>query len=300
MSIYDVIIIGGGPAGLNAAVVLGRCRRTILIFDTGKQRNRLSDGIHNYLTRDDILPANFLKTAHKEIKKYGVQIANIEILSAEKSGLGIFEVKDRRQKIYYAKKLLVATGLKDNVPNIPGIEPLYGRSVFHCPYCDAWEVRDKIIGIYAKNKNGMPLSLSLKNWSSKLTLYCDGRNYLTEPEKKILQRLDIEVVTQKIHSLEGKNGHLKNIVFANAEKRRCDAVFFINGYKQSSGIIQGLGCAVNKKGIAITNRRQQTNIAGLYVAGDVSKDMHFVVVAAAEGAKAGVAINKELQKEGIF
>jgi thioredoxin reductase len=300
MNIYDVIIIGGGPAGLNAAVVLGRCRRSVLVFDTGQQRNRLSEGIHNYLTRDDILPADFLKTAHKEINKYGVQIAHIEILHAEKSSQGIFEVKDSKQKIYYAKKLLVATGLKDNIPNIPGIESLYGQSVFHCPYCDAWEVRDKIIGIYAKNKNGMPLSLSLKTWSSDVTLYCDGRNYLTESEKKILQRLDIEVVTKRIHSLEGKNGQLKYMVFANAEKRRCDAVFFVNGYNQSSGILQTLGCNVNKKGIAITNRRQQTNIAGLYVAGDVSKDMHFVVVAAAEGAKAGVAINQELQKEEIF
>jgi thioredoxin reductase len=300
MNIYDVIIIGGGPAGLNAAVVLGRCRRQVLVFDTGKQRNRLSEGIHNYLTRDDMLPADFLKTAHKEINKYGVQINHIEIIHAEKSGKGIFEVKDGQQEIYYSKKLLVATGLRDKIPPVPGIESLYGQSVFHCPYCDAWEVRDKIIGIYAKNKNGVALSLSLKTWSSDVTLYCDGRNYLSESEKKILQRLGIEVVTKKIFRLEGENDQLRNLVFANDEKRRCDAIFFISRYNQSSGILQTLGCNVNKKGIAITNRKQQTNIAGLYVAGDVSKDMQFVVVAAAEGAKAGVAINQELQREEIF
>jgi thioredoxin reductase len=300
MNIYDVIIIGGGPAGLNAAVVLGRCRRNVLLFDTGQQRNRLSHGVHNYLTRDDILPVDFLNTAYSEIKKYGVAIIHDEIIQAEKTKKGIFAVRGSQQKINYAKKLLIATGLKDNIPNIPGIETLYGQSVFHCPYCDAWEVKDKLIGIYAKRINGMALSLSLKTWSSRVTLYCDGRNYLKEQEKKILQRLGIPFVVQKIKSLEGKNGRLKNIILTNGEMKKCDALFFTHGSVQQSSILKNIGCMTNKKGIAVTNRKQQTNIAGLYVAGDVSKDMHFVVVAAAEGAKAGVSINQELQQEEIF
>jgi thioredoxin reductase len=297
MKVHDVIIVGGGPAGLNAAVVLGRCRRTVLLFDTGKQRNRFSNGMRNYLTRDNILPLDFLKFAHAELRKYGVSASHSEIIHAEKLQTGIFQVKDKKELSYYSKKLLIATGLQDNIPSIKGIESFYGKSVFHCPYCDAWEVRDKNIGIYAKNKNGFELAISLKTWTKQVTLFTNGRNYLKPMEKEVLQKKKIEVFTQKIARLEGKNGQLTDIVFENNNKHSCDALFFVNGFKQQCDIAKELGCNMNKKGIVITNRLQQANIPGLYVAGDVSKDMHFVVVAAAEGAKAGVSINKELQRE---
>jgi thioredoxin reductase len=297
MKVHDVIIVGGGPAGLNAAVVLGRCRRTVLLFDTGKQRNRFSNGMRNYLTRDNILPLDFLKFAHTELRKYGISTNHSEIIHAEKLHTGVFQVKDKKELSYYSKKLLIATGLQDNIPSIKGIESFYGKSVFHCPYCDAWEVRDKNIGIYAKNKNGFELAISLKTWTKQVTLFTNGRNYLKPLEKEVLQKKKIEVFTQKIARLEGKNGQLTEIVFENNNKRSCDALFFVNGFKQQCDIAKELGCNMNKKGIVITNRLQQANIPGLYVAGDVSKDMHFVVVAAAEGAKAGVSINKELQRE---
>jgi thioredoxin reductase len=298
MKVYDAIIIGGGPAGLNAAVVLGRCRRTVLLFDTGKQRNRLSNGMRNYLTRDDILPSAFLKIANTEIRKYGVTAYHSEIIHAEKLRTGIFHVRDKRGVSYYSKKLLIATGLQDTIPSIQGIESFYGRSVFHCPYCDGWEVKNKKIGVYAKNKNGFELAISLKTWSGHISLYSDGRNYLKPLEKDVLQKESIEVFTQKIVKLEGKNGRLSNVVFERG-RRPCDALFFVNGYKQQCDIAKALGCEMNKKQVVITNRLQQANIPGVYVAGDVSRDMHFVVVAAAEGAKAAVSINKELQKEEL-
>jgi thioredoxin reductase len=297
MKLYDVIIIGGGPAGLNAAVVLGRCGRTVLLFDTGEQRNRFSNGLHNYLTRDNILPTDFLKLAYTEIKKYGVFAKHAEIIQVEKLKTGIFLAKDKKGLNYYSKKLLIATGLRDILPPIDGIDPLYGKSVFHCPYCDGWEVKDKNIGVYAKNRNGFELAISLKTWSRQITLYTDGRNYLKPLEKETLQRKKIKVITDKIVRLEGQNGRLENIVFNNDKKQKCDAIFFVNGYEQQCNIAKSLGCKMNKRGVVITNRLQQANIRGLYVAGDVSRDMHFVVVAAAEGAKAAVSINKEFQKE---
>ncbi len=297
MKLHDVIIVGGGPAGLNAAVVLGRCRRSVLLFDTGKQRNRFSNGMRNYLTRDNILPLDFLKIAHAELKKYGVSSIRMEIVHAEKLQTGIFQVKDEKGISFYSKKLLIATGLQDKFPDVEGVEPFYGKSVFHCPYCDAWEVRDKNIGVYAKNKNGFELAISLKTWTKQVSLFTNGRNYLKPLEKEILQKKKIEIFTQKIARLEGRNGELAGIIFENNKRRSCEALFFVNGYKQQCDIAKELGCKMNKKGVVVTNRLQQANIAGLYVAGDVSKDMHFVVVAAAEGAKAGVSINKELQKE---
>ncbi len=297
MHIQDCIIIGGGPAGLNAAVVLGRCRRKVLVFDTGEYRNKYSHGMHNYLTRDDILPKDFIELCQKELQKYSVQVLHKRIVNATKIEGEIFSVKDSEGRLYYSKKLLVATGLSDTLPDVPGIREMYGKSVFHCPYCDGWEVRDKKIGVYAKNKEGWELALALKGWSAHVTLYTDGKHKVKPQQQVYLDANEIPVITNPIDRLEGKDGMLEKIVFKTGHESECDALFFVNGYTQQCNLAEAFGCEMSKKGVVITNRFQQTNISGLYVAGDASRDMHFVVVAAAEGAKAGVIINKELQKE---
>ena len=297
MELQDVIIVGGGPAGLNAAIVLGRCRRKVLLFDTAQQRNRWSHGMHNYLTRDDILPIDFIKICHQEIKKYGVQLLKKKVINARKNAEGIFVVRDEEGTVYYTKKLLIATGLQDNIPDIEGFKELYGKSVFHCPYCDAWEVQDKRLGVYARNKEGWELALTLKGWSADVTLYTDGKNKVKPVQKEQLDVNGIDVITLPIARIEGNNGQLEKIVFKNGEERLCDALFFVNGFTQQCNLVETFDCEVSEKGVIITNRFQQTRTPGLYVAGDADKDVHFVVVAAAEGAKAGIIINKELQKE---
>jgi thioredoxin reductase len=297
MDLQDCIIIGGGPAGLNAAVVLGRSRRKVLLFDVGEYRNKSSHGMHNYLTRDDILPTDFIKICHQELEKYCVQLLRKKIVKAEKNDNGLFVARDEEGRTYTSKKLLVATGLTDNVPDIPGFKELYGKSVFHCPYCDGWEIRDKKLGVYASNKDGAELALNLKVWSDSVVLFTDGKNKIKPLEKEQLDALGITVIRLPIERLEGKEGKLQKVHFKNGEEMACDALFFVNGYKQQCNLAETFGCEMSKKGVVITNRFQQTNIEGLYVAGDAAKDMHFVVVAAAEGAKAGVIINKELQKE---
>jgi len=297
MILYDVIIVGGGPAGLNAAVVLGRCQRKVLLFDTGKQRNRYSHGIHNYLTRYGVLPKYMISLAQKEIKKYGILFLKREIVNAAKQRTGIFLVKDSSGTSYYAKKLLITTGLTDKLPALNGIKRFYGTSVFHCPYCDAWEVRNKKIGVYAKNKNGFELALSLHTWSKTIIYFTDGKKYLSAKESDTLKQYKIQVITDAIEKLRGSNGVLRTIVMKNNRQYPCDALFFVNGYRQQSNLVELLGCTIGKKKMIITNKFQQTNVHGVYVAGDADKDVHFVVIAAAEGAKAAVVINKELQKE---
>jgi thioredoxin reductase len=297
MEIYDCIIVGGGPAGLNAAIVLGRCRRKVLVFDTEQHRNRFSHGIHNYLTRDDILPHEFLQLCHKELEKYSVQRIRKKVINAKKSEEDLFAVKDENATMYYSKKLLIATGLNDTLPGIEGFNEFYGKSVFHCPHCDGWEARDKKIGVYARNKDGWELALALKGWSDAVTLYTDGKTKVKPFQREYLDANKILIITTPISKLHGEHDQLQKIIFKNGEERECDALFFVNGYTQQCNIAEAFGCEVNKKGVIVTNRFQQTNIKGLYVAGDASKDMQFVVVAGAEGAKAGVTINKELQKE---
>lgn len=297
--LYDVIIVGGGPAGLNAAVVLGRCHRKVLLFDTGQPRNLHSEGMHNYLTRDHILPTAFLKLAHDEIKKYGVEFRYIQITKANKNDNGIFIVTDRKNITYHSKKLLIATGLTDNIPAIDGFKESYGKTVHHCPYCDGWEVSGKKIGIYAKEKNGFDLAVSLKTWSPSVTLYTDGANNLKPAQIKSLKKYNIEVETKSFKKLQHKKGRLQKIIFTNDASKDCDAIFFVNGFQQQIDLAKNIGCRMSDKGVVLTNKSQGTNIDGLFVAGDASKDMHFVVVAAAEGAKAGVTINKELQKESL-
>ncbi len=296
MDVQDVIIVGGGPAGLNAAVVLGRCKRKVIVFDTGNQRNKSSHGMHNYLTRDDILPHDFLQTCYPEIAKYGVVLIQKKVVKAKKNSKNIFVVCDDENKSYYAKKLLIASGLTDKIPEIPGFKEMYGKSVFHCPYCDGWEVKDKKLGVYARNKNGFELALSLKAWSNDVTLYTDGKNKLKPEEKKQLDANEIPVVNKEFKHLEGDGDQLQKIIFKKGGEDFCDALFFVNGYVQQCDIIQTFDCTMDKKGVVITNRFQQTSTDGLYVAGDADQDVQFVVVAAAEGAKAGVIINKELQK----
>ncbi len=297
MNIQDVIIIGGGPAGLNAAVVLGRCLRSVLLFDTAQYRNRWSHGMHNFLTRDAIPPSEFISIAYTELEKYGVQTSSKKIVHARRNEESIFMVRDEEGTMYASRKLLVATGLIDKVPKIPGFQEMYGHSVHHCPYCDGWEIRGQKLGVYARDKDGSELALTLKGWSADVTLYTDGKDYLKPAQKAMLEANDITVIKWRIEKLIGSDKQLEEIVFKKEPPRACDTIFFVNGFEQQCELAENFGCSMNRKGVILTNRFQQTATPGLYVAGDAARDMHFVVVAAAEGAKAGVMINKELQKE---
>jgi len=297
MELHDCIIVGGGPAGLNAAVVLGRCRRKVLLFDTQEYRNRYSHGIHNYLTRDHIDPAEFIKICRKETEKYGVTLLQKKVVQARKNEVGLFVVKADDGITYSAKKLLIATGLTDPLPEVDGFREMYGISVFHCPYCDGWEVRDKKLGVYAKNKNGFELALKLKGWSTDVVLFTDGIKKFKPFEKDELAANNIPVIYAPVARLHGHDGQIEKVILENGHEHDCDALFFVNGFVQQCNLAETFNCEMSKRGKVITNKFQQTKTAGLYMAGDADKDMQFVVVAAAEGAKAAVIINTELQKE---
>jgi thioredoxin reductase len=290
--VYDAVIVGGGPAGLSAALVLGRARRRVLLFDHGRYRNAATRRMHGYLTRDGIRPPSFRAIARRELEAYGVEIRREEVLDVRRGRAGFRVLLPRRRSVR-STMLLLATGVVDRIPAIPGIEPLYGASVHHCPYCDGWEWRDRRLAAYGRGQNAVALAHSLKGWSADVMLLTDGGRVGRDDLRELTAR-GIPVVTRRVLRLQGTAGMLRRIHVHGVGPLERDALFFSTANDQSCDIGFRLGCRATSKSAIWTNRREGTNVTDVYVAGDASSDIQSVIVAAAEGAKAAVAINKEL------
>jgi thioredoxin reductase len=296
---YDVIIVGAGPAGLSAALMLGRCRRRVLVCDTGRPRNAASRSMHGYLSRDGMPPPDFLKVAREQMKQYEtVELRDAEVTHAECNDR-LFHVTLRDGVRLAARKLLIATGVVDNLPEIPGFRDLYGLGVFHCPYCDGWEVRDQPLAVYGRGARGLGLSLELTGWSRDIVLCTDGPSEIDAEDLSKLTRNGIVVRDERVARLEGDGG-LECVVFETGERLARRALFFTTGQTQQSELAHRLGCEINDKGTVRTGRYETTHLTGLYVAGDASRAVQWVVVAAAEGAEAAFAINTDLLKEDLL
>ena len=296
---YDVVVIGGGPAGLSAALILGRCRRRVLICDTGLPRNAASHALHGYLTRDGLSPAEFLALGRQELERYEtVSFRHLEAVAAECVD-GRFKVTLADGTIAWSRKLLIATGVVDNLPQIEGIHELYGRSVFHCPYCDGWEVRDQPVVVYGRGQRGLGLALELTVWTRDIVLCSDGRSEIEADDLARLARNQIGVREDRIASLDGRDGILQRVVFAGGDSLPRRAMFFTTGQTQRSALATRLGCELNDKGTVPTGKYETTHLPGLFVAGDASRAVQWVVVAAAEGAEAAFAINSDLLREDL-
>ena len=296
---FDVVIVGGGPAGLSAALMLGRCRRKVLVCDNGHPRNEASHAMHGFISRDGMPPAEFLEVAREELKTYDtVAFRHATVASAKcQDGTFVTTLEDGEQ--LRSRKLLIATGVRDNVPDVEGIQELYGRSVFHCPYCDGWEIRDQPIAIYGRGERGYGLSLELTAWSRDLVLCSDGPCELEDGRVERLRRNGITIREERISRLEGDAGILQRIVFSDGGSIERRAMFFTTGQSQQSELANGLGCTINEKGTVMTGKYETTHLRGLFVAGDASRAVQWVVVAAAEGAEAAFAINTDLIKEDL-
>ena len=297
--LYDVVIVGGGPAGLSAALVLGRSRRRVLVCDNGHPRNEASQAMHGYLTRDGIPPLEFLRLGRSELAPYEtIEIRDVTVTDAqcvERRFLTTLETGE----LVRSRKLLIATGVRDNVPALDGIDALYGRSVFHCPYCDGWEIRDQAIAIYGRGERGYGLSLELTGWSRDLALVTDGPCELDDTQRRRLERLGIAVREERVRRLDGENGILRQIVFEDGSALDRRAMFFTTGQWQQSELAVTLGCSFNEKGTVRTGKYETTHLPGLFVCGDASRAVQWVIVAASEGAEAAFAINTDLIKEDL-
>jgi thioredoxin reductase len=298
MAHLDAVIVGGGPAGLSAALILGRCRRRVLLCDDGNPRNARSRALHGFLTRDGIAPHDLLNIGREQLRPYStVELRDVHVSGGTRAG-DHFELTLEDGSIVTSRKLLLATGVCDNVPEIAGLSELYGTSVFHCPYCDGWEVRDQAIAVYGPGQAAAGLALELTAWSGNLVVCTDGAAIEARDATRLAAH-GIPVREQHIDRLEGSSGRLERIVFAAGPSHACRALFFSTGSRQHSELISMLGCQRTEKGAVATGDYETTNIPGLYVAGDASRLIHLAIVAAAEGAQAAFAINTSLLKEDL-
>ncbi len=289
---YDVIIVGGGPAGLSTATILGRCRRRVLVCDDGHYRNEASGALHGFLSRDGIHPAELRRIGREQLARYDVEYHEGHVAAAVSTDQG-FDVTLADGARLGCLMLLLATGMVDRIPETEGFERLLGAGVFHCPYCDGWEVRDRPLAAYGRGRTGAGLAAELKTWSGNVVLCTDGPGNLSAPDRAGLAGLGIAVDTRRIARLEGAE-HLEQIVFRDGAARPCRAIFLSTGQDQRSQLAASLGCAFTSQGAVRTGRMEGTGVAGLYVVGDASRDVRFAVVAAAEGAQAALAINRAL------
>lgn len=293
---WDVIIIGGGPAGLSTGVILGRARRKVLILDSQQYRNAKSHGLRGFLTRDGILPLDFLKIARSELLPYpSVELRYETAEGVEKLENG-FSVVTGDGETFRARKLVLATGVVDILPPFENAETFLGSGLYHCPYCDGWENRDKTIVTYAQgDSKAADFALMLSHWSKRVILCTDGESNLTDEEERRLRERDLEVKKNKIRRLLGGSGHLEAVEFVSGETLACDAMFFNTSRKQSSILAKDLGCEeFQENGCEVERKDGRTSVPGLFIVGDASKDILQVIVAASEGNQAAVAINKDL------
>lgn len=297
--IYDVVIVGGGPAGLSAALVLGRSRRKVLVCDDGHYRNANSRVMHGFLTRDGIDPVELREIARNQLKKYQtVEIATIHIDEASKTDTGFRLQANDREMI--ARKVLLATGLMDSWPDLEGSKNLYGKSLFHCPYCDAFEIADQPLAIYGcGDDKTIELALELLLWSRDLIVCTDSLPGITQEGRKKLQVHHIPLYEQKMKRLISSEGILEDIEFMDGQKIKRRAIFFCTPTRQRSPLAVQLGCLFDKDGGVLSGKFESTTVPGLYVAGDASRDVLQAIVGAGEGAAAAVSINTALIKEDL-
>jgi thioredoxin reductase len=303
--LFDCAIIGGGPAGLNAALILGRARRNVILFDNNNPRNAVTQESHGFITRDGIKPKEFREIAHEEIGRYSsVVYARREVTSVIKnnnSNEPLFELLTlENNERYQSKTIIISTGLRDILPSIDNISDYYGRSLFHCPYCDGWELRDKpLVVIIGEQVQGFHFIQTIYNWSKDLVVCTNGTVFQNTEQKDLLQRKGIKIIENKIKNFVGENRQMEKILFENGKSVSRKGGFVMPQLVQSSDFGKQLGCQYNSLGGIAIDSFGRTNIPGVYAAGDASVIAPAqLIIAAAEGVRAAAGVNTDLtQKE---
>jgi thioredoxin reductase len=267
--------------------------RRVLVCDSGVYRNAKSHALHCFLAHDGVEPAELLEMSRRQLERYDrvdLLHARVDSIVGSEGGF-LARVGDRK---VHARAVVVATGVVDEVPKIEGIEPLYGKSIHVCPYCDGWENRDGPIAVYGRADKGEGLALLLRQWTHDLVLCSDGPAGLSDERRRLLHDRGILVIEIPIRKLSARDGCLSAIHFTDGTELPRRALFFNTGQHPRSPLLESLGCDHADNGGVACDSEGRTSVKNVYVAGDVSRDVQLAIIAAAEGARAGLALNKDL------
>jgi thioredoxin reductase len=300
---YDCIVIGAGPAGLSASLFLARYLRRTLTFHHNSPRNEYAHGVHGFLGHHGIRPNELLARGRDEVTKHGGLIIEACVTAVERLSVECFRVlvgEGTEAQAFEARRLLLATGLRDLTPDCPGFREFYGSSVFHCPDCDGYEVKDKRVAVLAHGKNAAGFTTNLLTWTRRLTLLTD-RHEISNPDRASLDALDVAIRTDSVVALEGDkpNRQLRRVLFSEGEPLECDALFFNLGTELATRFHETLGVRLDPEcGLVWVDDTRQTSVKGVYAAGDITPNSQLAVVAAAEGAMAAIHIHRSLLEQG--
>jgi thioredoxin reductase len=298
---YDVVVVGGGAAGLGGALMLGRSRRSVLLVDAGEPRNAPASGVHGFLTRDGMAPAALLEAGRTEVRGYGVRVLDGRVASAE-SGDGGFTVTLEDGRRVDARRLLITTGLVDELPDVPGVRERWGRDVLHCPYCHGWEVRDRPVGILASGPMAVHQALLFRQLTADLTLFLHTAPRPTDEEAEQLAARGIAVVEGEVASLEVQEDRLTGVRLQNGEVIPRSAVVVGPRFAARAGMLAGLGLETTEHPSGMGEHVESdatglTAVPGVWVAGNVTDPTAQVLASASAGVMAGAVINADLVAE---
>ncbi|MEU2609966.1 NAD(P)/FAD-dependent oxidoreductase [Micromonospora sp. NPDC007271] len=298
---YDVVVIGGGAAGLSGALTLARARRSVLVVDAGAPRNAPADGVHGLLAREGIRPAELLERGRAEVRGYGGQVISGEVAAAARGDDG-FAVAFADGRSVRARRLLVTSGLVDELPDVPGLRDRWGRDVLHCPYCHGWEVRDRAIGVLATGPLSVHQALLFRQWSEDVTFFTHTQPPPDAEQAEQLAARGIRVVGGEVASLEIVEDRLTGVRLGDGRLIHRDAVAVAPRMTARAGFLAALGLrpAAHPAGVGEhipADPTGRTEAPGVWAAGNVTDPAAQVGAAAAAGTMAAAAINADLVAE---
>lgn len=299
--VWDVVVVGAGPAGLSAALVLGRACRRVLVCDSRQPRNAASRAVHGFLTRDGTPPDELRRLGRDELRPYPSVVLrqDVEVTDVRLRPGGFDVLLDGDERVH-TRRLLLATGLVDQLPPVDGMAELWGAGVFPCPYCDAYELRGKRVAVYGRGQHALELCRAMTGWTADVMLFTDGPPGLGPDQVFALESRGIPVVTADVRRLVGRaGGGLQTVDVDGRPPIARDALFLSFPQHQRSPLAAKLGCELTSNGAVQTGELESTNIPGLFVAGDASTGPRLAIVAAAEGAMAAFAINRSLVRDAF-
>ncbi len=298
---FDVVIIGAGSAGLSAALVLGRCLRRVLVCDGGAPRNASSPAVQGFFTRDGTLPADLLELGREELRRYAsVAVKPLRVTAIEREGKQFAltaEGETGRRSQFTARKILLATGVEDELPPLDGMRALWGTGVLHCPYCHGWEVRDQPLAVYGQGKTVTGLALLVSRWSRDVIVCTDGPGHLTANARRRLRQQGIGVREERVLRLEAAAGNGIRVVLEGAEPLARTALFLHAPQHQRTTLAEQTNCRLTSKGAVWVDKNNQTSQPGIYAAGDATPGTQQAIMAAAQGAQSAICLNEQLTRE---